>query len=47
MKKIIGSIIALYIATGNVFAQEYDLVILNGRVMDPETEFEGVRNVGL
>lgn len=29
-------------------AQEtYDLVILNGRVMDPETGFDGVRNVGV
>ena len=29
-------------------AQEaYDLVILNGRVMDPETGFDGVRNVGI
>lgn len=26
---------------------EYDLVILNGRVMDPETKFDGVRNVGI
>ncbi len=28
-------------------AQEYDLVILNGRVMDPETMFDAVRNVGI
>jgi len=26
---------------------EFDLVILNGRVMDPETEFDAVRNVGI
>jgi hypothetical protein len=26
---------------------EFDLVILNGRVMDPETEFDGIRNVGI
>ena len=25
----------------------YDIVILNGRVMDPETEFDAVRNVGI
>ena len=25
----------------------YDLVILNGRIMDPETEFDAVRNVGI
>ena len=29
------------------FAQTYDVVILNGRVMDPETNFDGVRNVGV
>ena len=28
-------------------AQDYDLVIFNGRVMDPETNFDGVRNVGI
>ena len=26
---------------------EFDVVILNGRVMDPETNFDGVRNVGI
>jgi hypothetical protein len=28
-------------------AQSYDTVILNGRVMDPETKFDDVRNVGI
>jgi len=28
-------------------AQEYDLVILNGRVMDPESGLDSVRNVGI
>jgi len=28
-------------------AQDYDLVILNGRVMDPETRLDAVRNVGI
>jgi len=28
-------------------AADYDLVILNGRVMDPETNFDGIRNVGI
>ncbi len=27
--------------------QEFDIVILNGRVMDPETNFDAVRNVGI
>ena len=26
---------------------DLDLVILNGRVMDPETNFDAVRNVGV
>ncbi len=30
-----------------VEAKEYDLVILNGRVMDPETNLDAVRNVGV
>jgi len=29
------------------FAQDYDLVILNGRVMDPETMYDDVSNVGI
>jgi hypothetical protein len=28
-------------------AQDYDLVILNGRVMDPETMYDSVANVGV
>jgi hypothetical protein len=28
-------------------AQDYDVVILNGRVLDPETDFDAVRNVGI
>ena len=28
-------------------SQEFDVVILNGRVMDPETNFDAVRNVGI
>ncbi len=28
-------------------AADYELVILNGRVMDPETNFDAVRNVGI
>jgi len=28
-------------------ASDYDVVILNGRVMDPETKFDAVRNVGV
>jgi N-acyl-D-glutamate deacylase len=28
-------------------AQDYDLVIVNGRVMDPETLYDGIANVGV
>ena len=35
------------VASQAVKAQEYDVVILNGRVMDPETGFDGVANVGI
>ena len=31
----------------SIFAQDHDLVILNGRVMDPETNLNEVRNVGI
>lgn len=30
-----------------LFAQQYDLVLEGGRVMDPETGFDAVRNVGI
>ena len=30
-----------------VVAADYDLVILNGRVMDPETDYDGVAHVGV
>ena len=30
-----------------VMARDYDLVILNGRVMDPETKYDAVANVGI
>ena len=40
---------SLGLVTPDAFAGEndYDLVLLNGRVMDPETHFDGVRNVGI
>ena len=31
----------------SAMAADYDVVINNGRVMDPETNFDGVRNVGI
>lgn len=38
--------IALSLVT-TAFAQDYDLVIMNGRVMDPETMLDAVLNVGV
>jgi hypothetical protein len=35
------------VTPSQVVAQTYDVVINNGRVMDPETNFDGVRNVGV
>lgn len=52
-KKILATILAVAafvsssVHTQLVFAQDYDIVILDGRVMDPETKFDGVRNVGV
>ncbi|MCL5779303.1 hypothetical protein M1105_20350 [Limibaculum sp. FT325] len=35
------------VVAGIANAQDYDLVISNGRVMDPETLYDGVANVGI
>ena len=44
----IGVVAALGLsATGAVAQARYDLVITNGRVMDPETGFDAVANVGI
>jgi N-acyl-D-amino-acid deacylase len=41
-------VLCLVVFTGGMAqAADYDVVILNGRVMDPETDFDGVRNVGI
>ena len=40
------AVLAVAIATP-AMAADYDVVISNGRVMDPETNFDGVRNVGV
>jgi cytosine/adenosine deaminase-related metal-dependent hydrolase len=37
----------LFLLTTTVSAQQYDLVIEGGRVMDPETGLDAVRNVGI
>lgn len=47
MKNIAYILSACLIFTVSANAQDYDVVILNGRVMDPETNFDGVANVGI
>src|SRR5438105_4695782 len=46
------SLALIFVAGLKVFsqqseAQSYDLVLANGRVMDPESNFDAVRNVGM
>ncbi len=45
-KKIIGAILFV-ILTSPVLAADYDLVISGGRVMDPETMYDDIANVGI
>jgi N-acyl-D-aspartate/D-glutamate deacylase len=45
-KLLVGAGLLLLAATISA-AQQYDVVIEGGRVMDPETGFDGVRNVGV
>lgn len=46
MKNILV-ILLLFFLSSNVNAEQYDVVILNGRVMDPETNYDKVSNVGI
>ena len=41
------SLIAISLLSFPSMAKEYDVVIQNGRVMDPETSLDAVRNVGI
>lgn len=47
MRNVLLSICLLTIASTLSVAQQYDLVLEGGRVMDPETGLDGVRNVGI
>ncbi len=45
---ILAAFLTMLICFSQLSAQQiYDVVILNGRVMDPETKFDAVRNVGV
>jgi N-acyl-D-amino-acid deacylase len=45
--RIFGLLLFFIALASASFAQDYDLVILNGRVMDPETMYDSVANVGI
>jgi len=47
MRKPILCLILLLCSTCFLSAQQYDLVIEGGRVMDPETNLDAIRNVGI
>jgi amidohydrolase family protein len=47
MRKVIFSLVLLALSTTIVSAQQFDLVLEGGRVMDPETGVNAVRNVGI
>ena len=44
---LLAALITLITIAGAALAQDYDVVILNGRVMDPVSNFDAVRNVGI
>ena len=47
MRKLIPFLFFLVLSTPIVSAQQYDLVLEGGRVMDPETGLDAVRNIGI
>src|SRR5579863_4645444 len=47
MRKLIFFLFFLVLSTPIVSAQQYDLVLEGGRVMDPETGLDAVRNIGI
>ena len=46
-RKAIFALLSFLALLGTAQAQNYDLAILNGRVMDPESGLDAVRNVGI
>ena len=47
MRKLILSLLFLVFTSGLLTAQQFDLVIEGGRLMDPETRLDAVRNLGI
>ncbi len=42
-----AAVMVMALLAAPISAQDHDVVILNGRVMDPETGFDAVANVGI
>lgn len=47
LSMLLASTLSMLATPETAAAQEYDLVILNGRVMDPETMYDAIANVGV
>ncbi len=47
MRRLLAVAFLIFSLTGASFAQEYELVLHGGRVLDPETNFDAVRNVAI
>jgi hypothetical protein len=47
MRKLISLLFLLAFSNAVISAQQYDLVLVGGRVMDPETGVDAVRNVAI
>ncbi len=47
LRALLSVLIPTLVMAMPAMAADYDVVINNGRVMDPETNFDGVRNVGI
>ncbi|MDA0338401.1 MAG: amidohydrolase family protein [Proteobacteria bacterium] len=47
LSRLLRVLVPTLVLATSAMAADYDVVINNGRVMDPETNFDGVRNVGI
>lgn len=47
MRQWITLLLFCFLASPTAGGATYDVVVLNGRVMDPETSFDAVRNIGI
>ena len=47
MRRLLASLFALFVVALPAAAQDFDVVIANGRVMDPESRLDAVRHVGI